>query len=55
MIKNTLHALDERIEEMDTKSKKIVENLAANLAVTTLKVKILPSNWRQREGRLSYL
>ncbi|KAL4576881.1 hypothetical protein LXL04_012981 [Taraxacum kok-saghyz] len=39
MIKNTMHALDERIEEMDVKYKKIVGNLAANLAVTTLKVK----------------
>ncbi|GFZ12991.1 hypothetical protein Acr_23g0013760 [Actinidia rufa] len=34
MIKNTVHSLDERIEEMDTKYKKIVGNLAA----TTLKV-----------------
>lgn len=39
MIKNRLHAMDERIEEMDTKYKKIVGNLAANLAATTLKVK----------------
>ncbi|KAI3705436.1 hypothetical protein L1987_75673 [Smallanthus sonchifolius] len=39
MIKNTLHALDDRIEEMDVKYKKIVGNLAANLAATTLKVK----------------
>ncbi|XP_019164082.1 PREDICTED: uncharacterized protein LOC109160260 isoform X2 [Ipomoea nil] len=39
MIKNTLHALDERIEEMDTKYKRIVGNLAANLAATTLKVR----------------
>lgn len=39
MIKNTMHALDERIEEMDIKYKKIVGNLAANLAATTLKVK----------------
>ncbi|CAI9106622.1 OLC1v1005818C1 [Oldenlandia corymbosa var. corymbosa] len=39
MIKNRLHALDERIEEMDFKYKKIVGNLAANLAATTLKVK----------------
>ncbi|GMP73807.1 hypothetical protein CsSME_00031430 [Camellia sinensis var. sinensis] len=37
MIKNTMHALDERIEEMDMKYKKIVGNLAANLAATTLK------------------
>ncbi|PKI61096.1 hypothetical protein CRG98_018541, partial [Punica granatum] len=39
MIKNTMHALDERIEEMDAKYKKIVGNLAANLAATTLKVR----------------
>ncbi|KAK1588428.1 hypothetical protein Q3G72_023158 [Acer saccharum] len=39
MIKNTLHALDDRIEEMDMKYKKIVGNLSANLAATTLKVK----------------
>ncbi|CAN4114036.1 unnamed protein product [Withania somnifera] len=39
MIKNTHHAMDERIEEMDMKYKKIVGNLAANLAATTLKVK----------------
>lgn len=39
MIKNTMHGLDERIEEMDMKYKKIVGNLAANLAATTLKVK----------------
>lgn len=39
MIKNTMHCLDERIEEMDVKYKKIIGNLAANLAVTTLKVK----------------
>lgn len=39
MIKNTMHGLDERIEEMDMKYKKIVGNLAANLATTTLKVK----------------
>ncbi|KAK9274313.1 hypothetical protein L1049_019127 [Liquidambar formosana] len=39
MIKNTTHALDERIEEMDTLYKRIVGNLAANLAATTLKVK----------------
>ncbi|KAJ4724177.1 AMP-dependent synthetase/ligase [Melia azedarach] len=38
MIKNTMHALDDRIEEMDMKYKKIVGNLAANLAATTLKV-----------------
>lgn len=39
MIKNTMHILDERIEKMDMKYKKIVGNLAANLAATTLKVK----------------
>ncbi|PHU29478.1 hypothetical protein BC332_01571 [Capsicum chinense] len=39
MIKNTHHAMDERIEEMDMKYKKIVGNLSANLAATTLKVK----------------
>ncbi|CAK9146773.1 unnamed protein product [Ilex paraguariensis] len=39
MIKNIMHALDDRIEEMDTKYKKIVGNLAANLAATTLKVR----------------
>ncbi|XP_071913764.1 uncharacterized protein [Coffea arabica] len=39
MIKNRLQASDERIEEMDIKYKKIVGNLAANLAATTLKVR----------------
>ena len=39
MIKHTAHGLDERIEEMDMKYKKIIGNLAANLAATTLKVK----------------
>ncbi|KAK6937080.1 Phosphopantetheine binding ACP domain [Dillenia turbinata] len=39
MIKNTMHALDDRIEEMDEKYKKVLGNLAANLAATTLKVK----------------
>lgn len=39
MIKNTKHPLDDRIEEMDSKYKKIVGNLAASLASTTLKVK----------------
>ncbi|KAJ6704737.1 AMINE OXIDASE [Salix purpurea] len=39
MIKNTMHALDDRIEEMDFKYKKIVGNLAANLVATTLTVK----------------
>ncbi|XP_048140315.1 uncharacterized protein LOC115738225 [Rhodamnia argentea] len=39
MVKNTIHALDDRIEEMDPRYKKMVGNLAANLAATTLKVK----------------
>ncbi|OWM69223.1 hypothetical protein CDL15_Pgr025410 [Punica granatum] len=39
MIKNTMYALDLRIEEMDAKYKKIIGNLAASLASTTLKVK----------------
>ncbi|XP_039064794.1 uncharacterized protein LOC120210032 [Hibiscus syriacus] len=39
MVKNIKHALDDRIEEMDTKYKKIVGNLASSLAATTLKVK----------------
>ncbi|KAL8122202.1 hypothetical protein AgCh_018810 [Apium graveolens] len=39
MIKNTLHALDERIEVMDQKYKKIVGNLSASLATTTLQVR----------------
>ncbi|KAH7674098.1 Catalase mono-functional hem-containing protein [Dioscorea alata] len=39
MVKNHLHALDERIEEMDMKYKRIVGNLAGNLAITTMKVK----------------
>ncbi|KAL2507898.1 uncharacterized protein Fot_31545 [Forsythia ovata] len=39
MIKNRMHELDERIEEMDPKYKKIVGNLAANLAATTLKAR----------------
>ncbi|KAG6400961.1 hypothetical protein SASPL_137806 [Salvia splendens] len=39
MIKNTMHELDDRIEEMDAKYKKIVGNLSANLAATTLKVR----------------
>ncbi|GJZ68457.1 L-2-aminoadipate reductase [Tanacetum coccineum] len=47
MIKNTMHALDERIEEMDIKYKKIVGNLSANLAATTLKVE---SRYSRRIG-----
>ncbi|GAA0160207.1 hypothetical protein LIER_16812 [Lithospermum erythrorhizon] len=39
MIKNRKQALDERIDMMDTTYKKIVGNLSANLAATTLKVK----------------
>ncbi|XP_058073505.1 uncharacterized protein LOC131222454 [Magnolia sinica] len=38
MVKNTMHALDERVEEMDVKYKKVVGNLARNLAITTMKV-----------------
>ncbi|KAL6966383.1 hypothetical protein U1Q18_032164 [Sarracenia purpurea var. burkii] len=39
MVKNTIHSLDDRIEEMDLKYKKVLGNLAANLAATTLKVR----------------
>ncbi|KAK3015481.1 hypothetical protein RJ639_005786 [Escallonia herrerae] len=39
MVKNIMHILDDRIEEMDTKYKKVLGNLAANLAATTLKVR----------------
>ncbi|KAL6988687.1 hypothetical protein U1Q18_014443 [Sarracenia purpurea var. burkii] len=39
MVKNTIHSLDDRIEEMDLKYKKVLGNLAANLATTTLKVR----------------
>ncbi|CAL5423922.1 unnamed protein product [Camellia sinensis] len=39
MVKNNMHSLDDRIEEMDMKYKKVLGNLAANLAATTLKVK----------------
>ncbi|XP_015691720.2 uncharacterized protein LOC102705529 [Oryza brachyantha] len=39
MVKNTLLEEDERIEEMDRAYKKIVGNLAANLAITTMNVK----------------
>ncbi|KAK3408603.1 hypothetical protein EUGRSUZ_J00812 [Eucalyptus grandis] len=39
MVKNTTYALDDRIEEMDPRYKKIVGNLAANLAAATLKLK----------------
>uniref|UniRef100_A0A6V7QWC8 4-coumarate--CoA ligase n=1 Tax=Ananas comosus var. bracteatus TaxID=296719 RepID=A0A6V7QWC8_ANACO len=38
MVKNTLHASDDRIEEMDPLYKKILGNLAGNLAITTMKV-----------------
>lgn len=38
MVKNTLHSFDDRIEEMDMKYKKVLGNLAANLAGSTLKV-----------------
>ncbi|XP_028780067.1 uncharacterized protein LOC114736418 [Neltuma alba] len=37
--RNSINALDERIEEMDMGYKKLVSNLAANLAATTLKAK----------------
>ncbi|KAJ1377059.1 Trimeric LpxA-like superfamily [Sesbania bispinosa] len=37
--RNSGHALDERIEEMDMAYKKVVGNLAANLAVTTMNAK----------------
>lgn len=36
-VRNAVHALDERIEEMDLEYKKLVSNLSANLAATTLK------------------
>ncbi|KAK1288657.1 4-coumarate--CoA ligase-like 1 [Acorus calamus] len=39
MVKNVLHESDERIDEMDTTYKKIIGNLAGNLAITTMKVK----------------
>ncbi|KAL7084478.1 hypothetical protein ACP275_14G225100 [Erythranthe tilingii] len=39
MVKNTTQSFDDRIEEMDTKYRKVLGNLAANLAATTLKVK----------------
>ncbi|CAH1452660.1 unnamed protein product [Lactuca virosa] len=39
MVKNMTHVLDDRIEEMDKKYKKVLGNLAANLAAATLKVK----------------
>ncbi|PAN36509.1 hypothetical protein PAHAL_6G288900 [Panicum hallii] len=39
LVKNTLIEEDERIEEMDPVYKKIVGNLAANLAITTMNVK----------------
>ncbi|XP_071726258.1 uncharacterized protein [Rutidosis leptorrhynchoides] len=39
MIKNISHVLDDRIEEMDQKYKKVLGNLAANFAAATLKVK----------------
>lgn len=38
MVKNTLHGFDDRIEEMDVKYKKVLGNLAANLASSTLKL-----------------
>ncbi|KAM0013817.1 putative AMP-dependent synthetase/ligase, phosphopantetheine binding ACP domain, AMP-binding protein [Helianthus debilis subsp. tardiflorus] len=39
MVKNMTHQLDDRIEEMDQKYKKVLGNLAANFAAATLKVK----------------
>ncbi|KAF8653877.1 hypothetical protein HU200_062011 [Digitaria exilis] len=39
MVKNTLIVEDERIEQMDPAYKKIVGNLSANLAITTMNVK----------------
>ncbi|KAI3791349.1 hypothetical protein L2E82_05115 [Cichorium intybus] len=39
MVKNMTHHLDDRIEEMDKKYKKVLGNLAANFAGATLKVK----------------
>nr|XP_043613734.1 linolenate 9R-lipoxygenase-like [Erigeron canadensis] len=38
MVKNTTHLLDDRIEEMDRKYRKVVGNLAANFAAATIKV-----------------
>lgn len=38
MVKNTLHSFDDRIEDMDMKYKKVLGNLAANFAGSTLKV-----------------
>ncbi|WVZ86080.1 hypothetical protein U9M48_032921 [Paspalum notatum var. saurae] len=39
LVKNTMLIEDERIEEMDPMYKKIVGNLSANLAITTMNVK----------------
>ncbi|KAI3823214.1 hypothetical protein L1987_04651 [Smallanthus sonchifolius] len=39
MVKNITHRLDDRIEEMDEKYKKVLGNLAANFAAATFKVK----------------
>ncbi|KVH90817.1 Acyl carrier protein-like protein [Cynara cardunculus var. scolymus] len=39
MVKNITHTLDDRIEEMDIKYKKVLGNLAANFSAATLKVK----------------
>ncbi|KAL8489800.1 hypothetical protein ACS0TY_025616 [Phlomoides rotata] len=39
MVKNTSHCLDDRIEEMDTKYRKVLGNLAANFAGSTIKVR----------------
>lgn len=39
MVKSKSYFLDDRIEEMDMKYKKLLGNLDANLAASTLKVK----------------
>ncbi|KAK4408231.1 Long-chain-fatty-acid--AMP ligase FadD26 [Sesamum angolense] len=39
MVKNTVQSFDDRIEEMDMKYRKVLGNLAANFAGSTLKVK----------------
>ncbi|KAK6138364.1 hypothetical protein DH2020_027893 [Rehmannia glutinosa] len=39
MVKNTMHSFDDRIEEMDMKYRKVLGNLAANFAGSTLKVR----------------
>ncbi|KAA8549564.1 hypothetical protein F0562_001418 [Nyssa sinensis] len=39
MVKNSMHTLDDRVEEMDVKYKKVLGNLASNFAASTLKVR----------------